>query len=181
MPRLTLSDLPEPLRSTLEPRVERLGYLGEFFCCAGHVPDALLHFIRFTEAAKGSLDDPLVELIALTMATMTGNDYERNQHERLAVRLGQPRSWVRAVEELDPEGLTDPRERTVQWYLLRAVPDVGRSAGPELQQMTELLGPSATMAVLLLAGRYLAHALVVNSLGVGPPVPSIFEDGFDGD
>jgi hypothetical protein len=33
---------------------------------------------------------------------------------------------------------------------------------------------------MLLAGRYLAHALVVNTLDLAPPVPSIFEDDFDG-
>lgn len=34
------------------------------------------------------------------------------------------------------------------------------------------------VAVLMVMGRSTAHAIIVNRLGIGPPVPSIFEDGF---
>ena len=40
-------------------------------------------------------------------------------------------------------------------------------------------GPEPAVAVMMVLGRYLVHALIVNSLGLAPPVPSIFEDGFE--
>ncbi len=42
----------------------------------------------------------------LTTATLMENAYERNQHERLCVRLGLGREWIREVERLAP---TAPR------------------------------------------------------------------------
>lgn len=45
-------ELEPKLREALRPRVERLGYLGEFFRCAGHAPDVLRHFMAMTEALK---------------------------------------------------------------------------------------------------------------------------------
>jgi hypothetical protein len=38
------------------------------------------------------------------------------------------------------------------------------------------VGPAVTVAVLLLVGRYQAHALVVNALELAPPVPSPHEE-----
>jgi hypothetical protein len=40
------------------------------------------------------------------------------------------------------------------------------------------LGADGAVAVLFVIGRYLAHAAFVNALGIGPPVPSVFDDGF---
>jgi hypothetical protein len=180
IPRIALDGMGPDLRASLEARVERLGYLGEFFQCAANVPEALLHFVRFTEAAKGPLDDRIVELVAITLATVTQNTYERNQHERLAIKLGFDRRWVQDVELLEPDRLPDERERAVQRYLLAAAPAYGRGAASELEGVVDALGPDAAVAVMLIAARYLAHALVVNSLELAPPVPSIFEDGFDG-
>ena len=88
IPRLEIEDLAPELAAVLAPRVERLGYLGEFFKCVGHQPRPLIAFIEFTESAKGGLAPEIVETIALTLATYMGNAYERHQHERLSVRLG---------------------------------------------------------------------------------------------
>jgi len=41
----------------------------------------------------------------------------------------------------------------------------------------EAIGPERAAAVLLLVGRYLTHAIFVNSLELAPPVGSIFTDG----
>lgn len=179
--RRTLADMPSELRTELEPRVERLGYLGEFFRCAANQPEALLDFMRFTESAKGPLDDRTLELVALTMAMLAGNDYELHQHERLAVRLGLGRDWISDVERLDPERLSDERERVVQRYLLAATSRLGKASATELGAVVASFGSRGAVAVMLFAGRYLVHSLVVNSLELTPPVPSIFEDGFDGD
>jgi alkylhydroperoxidase family enzyme len=179
--RLEMDDLRPDLSDRLRARVARLGYLGEFFKCMGHQPDALIAFHQFTESAKEGLDKRMVELIALTVASIVGNAYERNQHERLSVRSGFGREWVKAVECLEPatEGLTD-EERTVQRFVIAAVASNGRGAASQFEDVVDAIGPTSALAVLFVIGRYLMHGLVVNTLELAPPVPSIFEDGFSG-
>ena len=189
IPRLDLQDMPGGLAAALGPRVERLGYLGEFFRVAGHQPRALEAFVAFTESAKSDLPKELVEVIALTCAVHLGNAYERNQHERLSVRLGLSRDWVEAVERLNPDealpagarSLSDA-ERAVQRYLLAALASHGRSEAAQVafERLVERLDHRQAVAVMMVAGRYLVHALIVNTLALEPPVPSIFEDGFTG-
>ena len=181
IPRLELDDLDPTLAAVLGPRVERLGYLGEFFRCAGHQPHALRAFMEFTEEAKGGLPDRLVELIALTAACRCRNDYERNQHERLSVRLGFGRDWVEAVERLEPEepALSDI-ERVVQRYVIDAIDTYGHEGAAHVDEVVARLGSAGAVAVMMVLGRYVTHALIVNSLELRPPVPSIFQDGFNG-
>jgi alkylhydroperoxidase family enzyme len=177
--RLGMDALRPDLRASLAARVERLGYLGEFFQCAGHQPDALLAFQAFTEASKKGLDERHVELIALTVASRIGNAYERNQHERLSIRMGFGRDWVERVEALDPgsSGL-DKAERAIQAFTLSAVASHGRGTSSEFEAVVEAVGSDAAIAVMMVIGRYLVHGLFVNTLELAPPVPSIFEDGF---
>jgi hypothetical protein len=179
IPRIPFDELPAALADQLRPRYERLGYLGEFFQVGAHQPEMLAAFIELTEAGKDALPANLVELVAITMATLAGNDYERNQHERLAVKLGLPTEWVKAVEALDPSGLDDDAERAAQRYLLAAFPAQGRGAREELSRLSEVIGPTDAVGVMLVAGRYLAHALLVNSVGIDPPVSSIWEESPD--
>src|SRR5688572_28900322 len=101
--RIQLGDLPPALAATLAPRVARLGYLGEFFQCAAHQPEALGAFIAFTERSKDDLPFELVEIIALTCAVWMGNAYERHQHERLCLAQQRSRAWIKAVISLAPE------------------------------------------------------------------------------
>src|SRR5690349_8264647 len=96
-PRIPFEELPPDLREQLAPRVERLGYLGEFFQVAAHQPEALGHFVAFTETLKTALAARLVEAIALTVASATRNDYERVQHERLALKVGLTQLEVLAL------------------------------------------------------------------------------------
>ena len=103
IPRLEMDEFEPRLRESLRPRVERLGYLGEFFKCTAHTPDVLRYFMEMTEALKKAVPDRVTEAVSLTIAVKTNNDYERNQHERLCVKLGFGHDWVRAVEMLDPE------------------------------------------------------------------------------
>ena len=97
--RLAFEQLTPDLQSALAPRVERLGYLGDFFQHAAHAPDVLLHFVRMTEALKKALPDRLTETVALTIAVKSGNDYEKNQHERLSEKLGFSRDWIKAIDK----------------------------------------------------------------------------------
>ena len=181
IPRLALDELEPALAAKLRPRVARLGYLGEFFACAGHQPAALSGFVDFTEALKDALPPRVTELVALSVAGELGNDYERHQHERLARRLGLAREWIAAVNERDPEraaGL-DACDRAVQTLALGVVRRSGHGVARELGAVVEQLGADDAVGVLLVIGRYLAHAAFVNALGIRPPVPSIFDDGFE--
>lgn len=179
--RLGLEELAPELAEKLRPRLERLGYLGEFFACAGHQPAALAGFVDFTEALKQALPARLTQLVALSVAGELGNDYERNQHERLALRLGLERAWIAAVNERDPEHASafDATDRAAQALALAVVRRSGRDVAGELADVVDRVGAEQAVGVLLLIGRYVAHALFVNALGIRPPVPSIFEDGFE--
>lgn len=175
--------MPAALADVLGTRVERLGYLGEFFQRAAHAPDVLLAFHAFTEAGNEALGERLTEVVALTASCALRNDYERNQHERLAVRRGYGRGWVTAVERLDPAApdVLDERESETQAVVLAVLRDHGHGAHGAVEEYARRYGAPAAVAVLLVVGRYLAHAAVANALEMAPPVPSVFEDGFDGD
>lgn len=176
--RLEYEALDPALREALEPRVRRLGYLGEFFAVAGHQPAALLAFHQFTEALKGALPPELTEVVALSAATELGNDYERCQHERLSVALGFDLAWIAAAEGRagsDPAWLGE-RGGRVRDVVLAVLADRGHGAAASVSAAVELLGEEQAVAVLLLIGRYAAHAYVGNSVGLSAPVPSVFAD-----
>lgn len=183
IPRLELDHMPADLQGYLGPRVKRLKYLGELFKCAANTPAVLLSFMHFTDALKDALPDRLTEAAVLTTATLMKNDYERNQHERLSVRLGYGRDWVAEVEKLAPDAATlmSEPERAVQRYVIRAIDSRGTNVQAEFDALAALLSPGEAVAIVMLVGRYITHALVVNTLQLKPPVPSIFEDGFTGD
>ena len=174
IPRLSYAELEPALAEALRPKVERLGYLGEFFQCAAHQPRALASFHRLTEDLKEALPDNLTELVALTVAALMGNAYERVQHERLALKLGFTEAWVREVLSLKAErggGLSEA-ERTAQRLALAVVERRGHDTTDELEAVVRAIGHEQTVGVLLLIGRYVMHALVANCLALEPPVSS---------
>jgi hypothetical protein len=170
--------LPAELAELLAPRVARLGYLGEFFQCCAHQPDALAHLIRFTETLKHSVPAEIVEVIALTVGVTLGNDYERNQHERLCMALGFGADWDRQVEASAATGTCQLDEplAACQRFTLRACRPSDRSTPEAFFAVAEALGPEAAIGVVLTVARYVAHALVVRSLNLAPPVPPIGEE-----
>jgi hypothetical protein len=182
IPALEFEQLSPAIADLLRPKYERLGYLGEFFARTAHQEQALQGFIEFTNAAKGALDMRQVELIALTIACIKNVPYERNQHERLAVRLGFTRDWVLEVEQLQPRQakLLDDAEKTVQQFVIHAVRTGGENSDEALGAVVASIGHENAVAVMMVMARYVAHALMVNCLGITAPVPSIFDDDFDG-
>ena len=182
IPRLEQQSMAPALAEYLAPRVKRLGYLGEWFRCAGHAPEVLLAFLRFTDALKEALPARVSEVIVLTVATVQRNAYECNQHERLSVRSGYGRAWVTEVEALAPESSTllSPAERAAQRYALAALANDVAPARASFDALSAHFNPGEAIALLMLVGRYWTHALGVNTLDLAPPVPSIFEDGFNG-
>ena len=178
IPRLGLDQMDAELAAMLRPRVERLGYLGEFFQCAANSPEPLKHFYRLTESLKKALPDRLTEVVALTVAAEARNDYERVQHERLSLKLGFGEAWIRDVLLRDPRNTKSclaEAERTVQELTLGMVARQGRGVNRELEAVVGSIGPEQAVAVLILVGRYVTHAQIVNALELEPPVASPLE------
>jgi alkylhydroperoxidase family enzyme len=173
IPRLSDAEFPSDLAALLRPRVERLGYLGEFFRYTANQPKALMSFMEFTEDLKRALPDKLTETVALTAARLMDNTYERVQHERLSLKLGFGERWVLDVLSLKTEGnsLSEP-EKLVQRLVLAVIARKGHDCTAELEAVVRAIGPAEAIAVLMLIGRYVTHALIVNTLNLAPPVPS---------
>ena len=174
IPRLSLPELDPRLAEVLRPKVERLHYLGEFFQCTGHQPQALISFFTLTEDLKEALPDKLTELVALTIATRMKNAYEQVQHERLSLKLGFSKEWVREVESLGTRasGQLSPTELRVQQLAIAMIDREGHGTKAELEQVIKEIGHKAAVAILMLIGRYVMHALIANSLELEPPVNS---------
>jgi alkylhydroperoxidase family enzyme len=174
--RLELTEMPSDLADALRPRVERLGYLGEFFKCAANQPEALLSFMSFTEDLKHALPEDLTEVVALTVASVMRNDYERHQHERLCQRLGFTDKWIEEVVALQPERARVLRDeqRIVQKLVIAVLAQHGHHVHQDLAAATDAIGGAQAIALLLSIGRYMTHSLLVNALELRAPVPSIF-------
>src|SRR5258708_2369876 len=140
--RLGFEELDQAVREALEPKVRRVGYLGEFFAVAGHQPAALLAFHEFTEALKRALPPELSEVVALTAAVELGNDYERCQHERLSVKLGFGLTWIAAAEGRagsDPSSLSE-QATCARDFVMAVLADRGHGAGEAVEKAVERLG-----------------------------------------
>lgn len=174
---ISAAELPADLAAALRPRVERLGYLGEFFRYAAHQPQALMSFMQFTEDLKRALPDNLTEVVALSVAVLLDNAYERVQHERLSLQRGLGENWVREVLSLRSatDGILSEAETSLQKLVIAVVTRKGKNAAAELDQVVRAIGPAMTMAVLMLIGRYVTHALIVNTLNLAAPVSSPLE------
>jgi gentisate 1,2-dioxygenase/alkylhydroperoxidase family enzyme len=165
---VALEAMPADVRELLEPRVLRLGYLGAFFSFMGHQPAALKAFYEYTDSLKSALSDEVAEAVALTVATRLGNDYERIQHERLAAKQGRSPEWIAAVEagRLDEVAL---EEQLVCGLVTRLLDGHGHDSTEQLAAAVEILGQEATVAVLMLVGRFVAHGYISNALQLTPP------------
>jgi alkylhydroperoxidase family enzyme len=177
IPRLSREKLHPELEAFLQPRIERLGYLGEFFQCTAHQPEALLSFLEFTDHLKHALPNNLTEVVSLTVAQLMNNRYERVQHERLSLKLGFGEDWLREVLSLfaDGGGQRSEQEVLVQRLVVATINRKGHDVTPELEPVVRSLGPAMTIAVLMLVGRYVSHALIANALNLTAPVPSPLE------
>lgn len=172
-----LDDLAPILRERLSARVDRLGYLGEFFVRAASQPVALAHFIDWTEALKTELPFRVTEAIALTISARTGNDYERVQHERLALANGMSREEIEAIESGRMGRVESLSETEVAAAALCRclLDDNGRGCEPALRRLARCADEATAVAALMMAGRYLAHATMANAWGLKPPLPSPLE------
>jgi alkylhydroperoxidase family enzyme len=142
----------------------------------------MFQFCELTEALKEEIDMKLVELVALTAAGVMGNSYERNQHERLADNLGYGRDWIAQVNELqaEPGGHMSDAECAVQKFAMAAIYRRGHDCQDLFKDVAKAVGPEQATGILLSVGRCVMHAVFRNTLGLEPPVASLFDDGEGG-
>lgn len=178
IPRIPYEEFGPELKESLRPKVERLGYCGEIWQVGANAQKSMYYFCELTEAIKQEVDMKLVELVALTAAGVMGNTYERNQHERLSDKLGYGRDWIAQVGELQAERgrhMTDA-ECAVQKYVMAAIYRRGHDCQDLFAEVVRAVGPQNATGIVLSTGRCVMHALFRNTLGLEPPVSSIFEE-----
>jgi hypothetical protein len=115
--------------------------------------------------------------VSLSVAQLMDNGYERVQHERLSLKLGFSEDWVREVLSLSSNGhgALSKQELLVQRLAIAAIDRKGHDVVQELEPVVQSLGPAMTIAILMLIGRYVSHAMIANALNLAPPVPSPLE------
>ena len=67
-------------------------------------------------------------------------------------------------------------ERRVQTLVIAAFERNGHDCRIEFESVVHAIGHQQAIAVLLLIGRYMTHALTVNCLALRPPVASPLEN-----
>jgi alkylhydroperoxidase family enzyme len=178
IPRIEFEDFDEKLRESLRSKVERLGYCGEIWRIGANTPDSTFFFSELTEALKQELEMKTVELVALTVAGVMGNVYERNQHERLSEKLGYGRDWIAQVNELQAERgkVMIDAECAIQKFAIAAFFRRGHDCTELFKDVIAAVGPQQATGVLWSVGRCIMHAIFRNTLGLEPPVTSIFAE-----
>lgn len=142
------------------------------FRIAGHAQTALVPWLTLggTLLSSLSLDPVLRELVILQVATSSGSDYERIQHQAIAAGAGVPAPQAAAVVagQLESPSLGDYAP------VLRVVDDLVRThttnaAGFDL--LRRRLNDQEIVEVLLVVGYYLGVALLAAAvdLDLDPP------------
>jgi alkylhydroperoxidase family enzyme len=169
LPRLAFEQIDPKLQEYLKPTVERLGYFGEFFQVAAHLPAALLQFMEYTKAVKAPLSDAENEVLALAVCAQLGADYERIQHERLAKRLGFSPSWIAAAEGGADAGDLQASERMLRELAVAMIATEGKDCTEKVGDLARTVGPEKTLAALLQITRFMSIALLCNALRLKLP------------
>lgn len=175
VPRIAFEDIEPKLKELFRPRVERLGYLGEFFRVMSAQPETMLGYFTITESLKKALPDNFTEIISLSISSRLGNLYEQYQNEQLSRKLGFSDEWIR--EALEGQGATqlfDAKEKAVQDYAIAAAMRSGQNVEKEFEALVQAVGPEQAIAVVWLVIRTISHAVISNTLQLAAPVKSIF-------
>jgi hypothetical protein len=178
IPRLEFEELTPALQDVFRARVERLGYLGEFFKVMSHAPETMGGFYTITESLKQVLPDNFTEIVSLALSSRLGNLYEQYQNERLSRRLGFSDDWIR--EALSPvdgaDSVFGADEKAVQAFAIAMMERHGQGVEAELDAVLKAIGPEKTVGVMWLVGRTVTHAMISNTLKLDPPVASLFDE-----
>jgi alkylhydroperoxidase family enzyme len=178
IPRLALEKCTPEIQDMLRPVVDRLGYFGEFFQVAGHLPAALQEFMAYTGAVKSPLDLRQNEVLALSTCAEAGGDYERIQHERLALNSGLDPNWIAEVigKHTPTPSLLSAEDKALRDLAIATVQRDGRDVGAEISIVAELLGPEKAMAVVFQITRFQMISTLTKMFEMSLPVTSIFDE-----
>lgn len=178
VPLLEFDEIAPDLQTMLKPTVERLGYFGELSQALAQFPNGMKAFMQYTGAVKEPLPFNLSEVCALTVCSRMGGDYERIQHERLALKSGMDRAWIGELTgaETPSPSVLDDTETKVRDLARVVVDGNGRGSEAELAAVVAAIGPEQALAVMLQITRFMTISVLVHSLGARLPVPSIFDD-----
>ncbi len=176
IPRLEFEELTPELQDVFRARVERLGYLGEFFKVMAHAPETMGGFHTITESLKQVLPDNFTEIVSLSLSSRLGNRYEQYQNERLSQKLGFSDQWIaEALNPSDgPDSVFSAEEKAVQAFAIAVMERKGQGVEAERDAVVTAIGPQQTVAIMWLVGRTVTHALISNTLELQAPVTSIF-------
>ena len=145
------STLPEHVRGVFE-RVPDLN----IFRMISYAENALRPFLRFTAALWDDSELTTVqrELIILVVAELTGAEYERVQHEPIALKVGVTQAQIAAIAgRCFQADVFDDVERALL-LVTRGVVEAHRHDDAEFARALDLLGPRAMIETHLLAGVY---------------------------
>jgi AhpD family alkylhydroperoxidase len=136
------------------------------FRMVAHAETALVPWLRYGAALLSDLElDPVLrELAILEVARACDCEYERVQHEAIALAVGCDEQQVRAVAAGEDEQL-GPRERAVVRFTREVADDVGASAAT-LEALREHLSDREVVELLLVAGHYMGIARLARTTGL---------------
>ena len=176
VPRIEFEDIEPELKELFRPRVERLGYLGEFFRVMSAQPKTMIGFFTITESLKTAIPDNYTEIVSLALSSRLGNLYEQYQNEQLSRKLGFSDAWIKEALEpkSGPASVFKPDEKAVQDFAIAAGMSNGRNNQAEFEALVKVIGSEKAIAVLWLVTRTVSHALISNTLQLASPVKSIF-------
>ena len=176
--RLSFEDLPDALQDVFRARVERLGYLGEFFRAMSHAPETMGGFHTITESLKKVLPDNFTEIVSLSLSSRMGNRYEQFQNERLSRKLGFSDAWIleAMTPNVGPDSVFSAEEKAVQKFAIKVMENKGQGVEAELDAVIDAAGVEQTVGIMWLIGRTVTHGMISNTLKLDPPVASLFED-----
>jgi alkylhydroperoxidase family enzyme len=109
-------------------------------------------------------------VVALTVAATLDNDYELDQHLRLCRARGLEEAWIATVLAEGTAGTGELTATEVVVARLARTCARGGDGALELAALVADQGPETAVAVLLLAGRYVAHATVSRAFGLRSPI-----------
>jgi 4-carboxymuconolactone decarboxylase len=141
------------------------------FRLVANSPAAVSPMLRYGGTLLSRLDlDPILrELAILRVAAVTNCDYERIQHEAIAIAVGASAEQValavtRGEEGAETEGLV---------LRFAEAASAGDRVDPAItDELIERLGTTSLVELLLVVGHYRGLAVLMNTLEIDPDEPA---------
>jgi AhpD family alkylhydroperoxidase len=146
----------------------------DVFRMVAHAETAFRPWLALGGALLGglALDPKLRELAILRVAAIAGCDYERVQHDPIALGVGATPEQVAAIAAGRAEGEEfGPEEELVLRFVGETI--AGSGAGADLAAEVEAaLSARELVELLLVVSHYHGLALLLNTTGVEPDPPA---------